>query len=78
MTKKERIEDLGRLAVELEQMLEWDIFEEDVEPKFLFEAWKKMVPEERHLYVRHMLYGRDAIRLKLQDLSYLASGKVDE
>lgn len=75
MSKKERLEDLGRIAATLENILEWDFFQDETAPKWLLDSWEEKTGEQKDDVLRTLFYGRQELRWKLGELLYLANGE---
>lgn len=75
---RHRLEDLGRLAVMIDNLLEHKLFEDYAlrpgRPKDYYEWFKSKTEDEKDDVLRAWVYGIESIRDKLYDLLSIAQG----
>ena len=78
MSKKERIEDLGKLSILLSQIYDHDIFDEIERywkrPKDAFELFHELDEDKQEECIRTIAYGLDEIRDKIAECFNIADG----
>jgi hypothetical protein len=72
---RQRVEDLGRIAVLIDNVLEDDFFDGfSHRPKDFFEWFNKQSEDEKELIIRHFAYGRETVSHFLYDIREIAYG----
>lgn len=76
MTKRERIEDLGRLSVMLSKIISDDLFDTQYwrRPKDAWDAFSELNEEKKEECIRSLAYGIDRIGNELHDCLSIAHG----
>ena len=78
MTKRERIEDLGRISVMLDQIYDHPIFElYNGAPKRIHEWWNTLSEDQRWDFINNVAYGLEAIHFILGDILSIAKGNEE-
>lgn len=74
---RQRVEDLGRIAVLLDSCLELDIFDKycTVRPKRIAEHFETLSPDMQAQMLRDYAYGIETIREKLCNVLSIALGQ---
>ena len=76
MSKKERLEDLGRLYEKINLALDHEIFDLYSGRKKDFEVWfYSLDSEKQHSILHTLIYGIDHISEKLHEMFYIAQGE---
>lgn len=79
MTKRERVEDLGRIFELLSVILEMDIFDVlDTRCKDFLNEWQKKKEDEKEEFLRCLPYQIEFLQSKLHDLWAIARGDDDD
>ncbi len=76
MTKKERIEDLGKLSVLLKELFDDDIFQERYwrRPKDSYEAFASLNEEQKDECIGTIAYGIERLRENIAECMQIADG----
>ena len=74
---RQRVEDLGRLAVMIDQLLDIDVFDkyETIRPKRIQEHYDSLSDEKKHQLLSDYAYGLEEIRSTLYSLRDIALGQ---
>lgn len=80
MSRKERIEDLGRLSVMLNDMWHHDLFNLPVwtRPKDAPAFFFSLNTEQQESFIHDLAYMMESLHDKISDCSIIASGLEDE
>ncbi len=72
---RQRIEDLGRIAVLVDKLLDHDFWSEyDTRPKDFGWWFNEQTEEEREKIIDHFAYGRRSISEALAEIAEIANG----
>jgi hypothetical protein len=73
---RQRIEDLGRIYVMIDNLLDLDIFHlnDDVRNKDFVEYFNELKDEQRDEIVHNCIYGLSNVKDKLYDIMSIAQG----
>lgn len=74
---RERVEDLGRLAVMLRNLLDHRLFEEDFAPRRSkdYSEWFSQLSEDKKDDILHeWVYGLDTVKEKISEMLDIAEG----
>lgn len=77
---RERLEDLGRIAVKIENLLEVDLFDEDIRPirpKDVFSWFSSLDEEGKDKALRRWAYGVEDVSNALYEILAIANGETD-
>lgn len=73
---RERVEDLGRIAVMIENLLEDEFFDRYCHrPKDFFYLFQLESDDEKESLIRHFAYGRETVSNRLNDMLSIALGE---
>lgn len=80
MSKKERIEDLGRLSVMIDNIWDHDLFKCAVwaRPKDAVDCFANLNLQAQQDFIHEIAYLMENLRGKIGDCSIIASGLEDE
>lgn len=76
---KERLEDLGWIAANLEHLLKEDLFDHEVGAKWMIERFHQEKDEDKKYdELRRLYYGIERVKTMLGEMSYIANGNAGE
>lgn len=79
MTKRERLEDLGRVSVMIESLREHELFQlYDGAPKRFEEWWETLTIEQKFKFMHDMAYGIEDVYSKVCEICCVADGDFEE
>lgn len=76
--KKERVEDLGRLSVMIQNILKSDLFDHFNRPKYAVDQFIALTQEQQHELIHTIAYGIEEVQHNLSDCLSIADGDEDE